>query len=56
MVVWNINSAGERKFAADERAGLDLRMTKESANQVALVQSVLKKLPVCQSPIRPVVL
>ena len=40
---------------AKKRAGLDIRLTQESANQAALVQYVLKKLPVCQNPIKPVV-
>ena len=53
--VWNISSGEERKFVANKRACLDIRRTQESTNQVALVQYVLKKLPVCQNPIKPVV-
>jgi len=53
-VVWNISSGEERKFVVNKRAVLDI-MTQESANQAALVQCALKKLPVCQNPIKPVV-
>jgi hypothetical protein len=54
-VVLNISSERERKFVVNKRAGLDIRLTQESTNQVALVQYVLKKLPVCQNPIKPIV-
>ena len=54
-VVLNISSGRERKFVANKKVGLDIRLTQESTNQAALVQYVLKKLPGCQNPIKPVV-
>ena len=57
--VLNISSGSGRKkkvaMNMKEKAGLDIRMTWESANQAALVQDVVKKLPVCQNPIKPIV-